>query len=45
MKIYTPDCDYGKTLKGRLFAEIWQKVQSEYLREFDYQAQCAYLSL
>mmetsp|Transcript_12503 Transcript_12503/g.21036 ORF Transcript_12503/g.21036 Transcript_12503/m.21036 type:complete len:243 (+) Transcript_12503:1089-1817(+) len=44
MKIYTNDCGFGKNLEGRLFANVWREVQSEYLREFNYMADCANLS-
>jgi secreted Zn-dependent insulinase-like peptidase len=44
MKVYTNDCDFGKTLQGRLQALIWQKVVNEYMREFLYNAECASLN-
>lgn len=44
MKIYTTDCGFGLNTDSRLFASIWDGVQEEYLREFNYMADCADLS-
>ena len=43
MKLYTKDCGLGCSKEGRLFASVWHKVQDEYLREFNYMADCAKL--
>jgi len=43
MKLYTNDCDFGYDNKTRVFASVWQNVQNEYLREFNYMADCANL--
>lgn len=43
MKIYTGDADFGKTSAGRVFANVWKNVTTEYLREFSYMAECANL--
>ena len=42
-KIYTGDCDFGRTPNGRVFAELWNSMLQEYLREFYYMAQMASL--
>ena len=44
MKIYTKDCDLGKTPESRVFVNLWAQIQSEYLREFNYMENCANLS-
>jgi insulysin len=44
MKMYTTDCDFGSSAEGRLFATVWMDVTKEYLREFNYQAECANLN-
>lgn len=38
LKIYTGDCEFGRTAKGRVFAELWNQILQEYLREFYYMA-------
>lgn len=43
MKLYTNDCDFGYNNETRVFASVWQNVQNEYLREFNYMADCANL--
>lgn len=43
MKLYTNDCDFGFNNETRVFASVWQNVQNEYLREFNYMADCANL--
>ena len=44
LKIYTGDCEFGRTANGRLFVEIWNAMLQEYLREFYYMAQMASLN-
>jgi secreted Zn-dependent insulinase-like peptidase len=41
MKIYTNDNGFGQNIKGRLFAHLWQRIVSEYLREFIYTSEMA----
>jgi secreted Zn-dependent insulinase-like peptidase len=43
-KIYTPDCNLGKNPRGMVFAEVWQKVFEEYVREFCYNGSMAELN-
>ena len=43
-KLYTKDCHMGKTVKARVFVHLWTQMQNEYLREFNYMANCANLS-
>lgn len=43
LKIYTGDCEFGRTAHGRVFVEVWNQVLQEYLREFYYMAQMASL--
>jgi secreted Zn-dependent insulinase-like peptidase len=43
LKIYTGDCEFGQTAKGRVFVEIWNSILNESLREFYYMAQMASL--
>ena len=38
MKIYTNDCRFGSDADARLFANFWNEIQGEYLREFSYMA-------
>jgi secreted Zn-dependent insulinase-like peptidase len=45
LKIYTGDCDFGRTSQGRVFAEVWNQVLQEYLREFYYMASMASLQV
>ena len=45
MKIYTNDCKLGRTIESRVFAHLWNNIQNEFLREFNYMANCANLSL
>ena len=44
MKIYTPDCLLGKSPNSRVFINLWNLILNEYLREFNYMANCANLS-
>jgi secreted Zn-dependent insulinase-like peptidase len=44
MKIYTTDCGFGLNTESRLFASVWNGVQEEHMREFNYMADCANLS-
>lgn len=44
MKIYTTDNDFCVEDSARVFASVWNGVQEEYLREFNYMADCANLS-
>jgi secreted Zn-dependent insulinase-like peptidase len=43
LKIYTGDCEFGRTALGRVFVEVWNQVLQEYLREFYYMASMASL--
>jgi hypothetical protein len=38
LKIYTGDCEFGRTPAGRVFAELWNSILQEHLREFYYMA-------
>jgi secreted Zn-dependent insulinase-like peptidase len=38
LRLYTNDCATTKTLKGSLFAELWDECLQEYRREFSYMA-------
>lgn len=44
MKLYTNDCGLGFTAESRVFANVWSKVLDEYMREFNYMANCANMS-
>ena len=44
LKLYTNDCNLSKTPKSRVFVNLWTQMQNEYLREFNYMANCANLS-
>jgi insulysin len=44
LKIYTGDCEFGQTARGRVFVEMWNSILNEYLREFYYMAQMASLN-
>ena len=41
LKIYTGDDGFGTSAEKRVFAQVWQKVVDEHLREFSYMADCA----
>ena len=41
LKIYTNDCGLGSQPSSRVFAHMWNGVLSEYMREFNYMANCA----
>lgn len=43
LKIYTGDCEFGRTPQGRVFVELWNAMLQEHLREFYYMAQMASL--
>jgi secreted Zn-dependent insulinase-like peptidase len=45
MKIYTGDCEMSKTIESRVFVKVWTAVLEEFMREFNYMANCANLSL
>jgi len=45
MKYYTADAGLGYSLKGRVFAEVWDAVVQEKLKEFTYMAEMAGLEL
>ena len=45
LKIYIKDCDLGSTPDSRVFVNVWTKVVGEYMREFDYMANCASMNL
>jgi secreted Zn-dependent insulinase-like peptidase len=40
LKVYTPDCDLGKTIE----AKVWTEVMVEYLQEFLYMGTTANLT-
>jgi secreted Zn-dependent insulinase-like peptidase len=42
-KIYTGDCGFGSTARGRVFADCWDRVVTEYVREYAYMGDCAQL--
>jgi secreted Zn-dependent insulinase-like peptidase len=44
MKIYTKDCDLGTKPESHVFMNMWANMQNDYLREFNYMANCANLS-
>lgn len=44
MKIYTGDDGFGRTIEKKVFAQMWEKVVEEYLREFSYMADCAMMN-
>jgi secreted Zn-dependent insulinase-like peptidase len=44
MRLFTNDCSFTKIPQGRLFAQVWEKCLDEYLREFNYMADCAELN-
>jgi len=39
MKLYTSDCEFGVTQKGKIFSNLYNSVMEECLREFN--AKCA----
>jgi len=41
MKLYTSDCEFGKTAKGRVFSNLWNTIVQECLREFNSACVCA----
>jgi secreted Zn-dependent insulinase-like peptidase len=41
MKMYTPDCLLGVSPNSRVFINLWTLMMNEYLREFNYMANCA----
>ena len=41
MKIFTTDCEFGTTLKGRVFSNIWNSIAGECMREFHSACECA----
>lgn len=43
LRIYTTDLEFGTNKISRVFAEVWQKVFSEYMREFKFMADLAQL--
>lgn len=45
LKIYSDDCLLGKDPKSRVFVNLWNEVAGEYMREFNYMANCANMSL
>lgn len=44
MKLYTDDCNFGKSVKGRAFTSLWNGVLGKYLKEFFYMAEMAGMS-
>jgi len=45
MKIYTQDNDFGKSIEGRVFANVWKNCLLEYLNEYNYMAEMASLQV
>mmetsp|Transcript_24151 Transcript_24151/g.37096 ORF Transcript_24151/g.37096 Transcript_24151/m.37096 type:complete len:246 (-) Transcript_24151:1074-1811(-) len=45
LKIYTNDNNFSNTAQSRVFVHVWNNVQQEFLREFNYMAKCANLNL
>jgi hypothetical protein len=45
MKIYTPDNLLGISPNSRVFINLWTSMLNEYLREFNYKANCANMNL
>jgi len=45
MKLYTKDCELGIAPEARVFGHVWTQVLNEYMREFNYMANCANMSL
>ena len=45
LKIYTQDCNLGHAPEARVFVQVWAHMQNEFLREFNYMANCANLNL
>ena len=43
LKVYTPDCNLGKTIEAKVFSEVWTEVMVEYLQEFLYMGTMANL--
>ena len=43
MKIYTQDNNFGKTIAGRVFVNVWKNCLLEYLNEYNYMAEMASL--
>jgi nardilysin len=43
-KIFTNDCGFGKSLEGQVFADMWQGVLNDYIREFKEMGVCASLN-
>lgn len=43
-KLYTNDCNMGASPSSRVFVHVWTKVLKEYMREFNYMANCANLT-
>jgi secreted Zn-dependent insulinase-like peptidase len=44
LKVYTQDCNLGRAPEARVFVVVWAQMQDEFLREFNYMANCANLS-
>lgn len=44
MKMYTADNQFGLTPESRVFVNVWEHVTKEYMREFNYMAECANLN-
>jgi insulysin len=44
LKVYTPDCNLGKTIEAKVFSEVWTEVMVEYLQEFLYMGTTANLT-
>lgn len=44
MKMYTADNEFGFTPEARVFANLWENIGLEYMREFNYTAECANLN-
>ena len=39
--VFTSDCGFGVSTRGRMFATVWDYLLAEYNREFVYNAECA----
>ena len=44
LRLYTNDCLFGLNPRARVFAHVWENLQQEQLREFNYMAELAQLT-
>lgn len=42
--MYTADNQFGQTPESRVFVNVWEHATKEYMREFNYMAECANLN-